>query len=121
MKQRRVTENYLKTIYELSQKGVVRNQHLVYALSVSRATVSVSVKILAEEGFVYLVDGKYIYLTQKGLQIAKEMNERYQVLCKLLISLGVKPEIASRDACELEHCMGAESFSALKTLVQCEI
>ena len=49
------------------------------------------------------------------------MNERYQVLCKLLISLGVKPEIASRDACELEHCMGAESFSALKTLVQCEI
>lgn len=99
MKQRRVTENYLKTIYELSQKGVVRNQHLVHALSVSRATVSVSVKILAEEGFVYLVDGKYIYLTQKGLQIAKEMNERYQVLCKLLISLGVKPEIASRDAC----------------------
>lgn len=84
MKQRRVTENYLKTIYELSQKGVVRNQHLVHALSVSRATVSVSVKILAEEGFVYLVDGKYIYLTQKGLQIAKEMNERYQVLCKLL-------------------------------------
>lgn len=119
--QKRVTENYLKTIYDLSRKGKVRNQDIVNALSVSRATVSVSVRILAEEGFIYIVDGKYIYLTQKGLKIAKEMNERYEVLCKLLISLGVEPEIASIDACEMEHCIGKESYTALKNLTHCEV
>lgn len=121
MKQKRMTENYLKTIYMLSRKGNVRNQDIVNALSVSRATVSVSVKILTEEGFVYVVEGKYIYLTQKGLQIAKETIERYQVLCKLLISLGVEPEIASRDACEMEHYIGTESYTALKNLTHCEV
>lgn len=35
----------------------------------------------------------------------------------LLIKLGVDEDTAERDACEMEHAVSAESFSALKQFI----
>lgn len=63
-------------------------------------------------------DRKEIHLTRKGLKIAKEMMEKHNVLFNLLVSLGVDENIASRDACKMEHAISAESFLALKSLTR---
>lgn len=82
-------ENYVKAIYSLSRWGEVRPYQLADYLSVSRPTVSTTVRSLVEEGFVCVDDRKEIHLTRKGLKIAKEMMEKHNVLFNLLVSLGV--------------------------------
>ena len=101
-------ENYVKAIYSLSRWGEVRPYQLADYLSVSRPTVSTTVRSLVEEGFVCVDDRKEIHLTRKGLKIAKEM----------MVSLGVDENIASSDACKMEHAISAESFLALKSLTR---
>ena len=98
MKTKQMTEDYMKTIYILSREGDVRCFQLADSLSVSRPTVSISLKTLAEDGLVYF-EKKAVHLTAEGLKIAKAVEERYQVLYRFLINLGVSAETASRDAC----------------------
>lgn len=119
MKWKQSTEDYLKTIYAMSRKGEVRCCRLAESLSLSRATVSVSVKALVEEGLIDLDEKKTVSLTPKGLALAKAVTEKHAVLSSLLISLGVAPEIAQQDACRMEHAIGEESFQALKSLIPC--
>ena len=118
MKSKRTTEDYVKTIYTLSRNGEVRRCQLAECLSVSRPTVSISIKALSEAGLVYTDDTNGIHLTESGLNIAKTVEEWHRVLCDLLVRLGVDETIASRDACRMEHVLGEESFLALKSLTQ---
>lgn len=109
MKTKQMTEDYMKTIYILSKEGNVRCFQLADRLAVSRPTVSISLKTLAEDGLVYF-EKKAVHLTAEGLKIAKAVEERYQVLYRFLRNLGVSAEIASRDACKMEHVLSDESF-----------
>lgn len=118
MKSKRTTEDYLKTIYVLSRRGEVRSCQLAEHLSVSRPTVSVTIQSLTQEGLVYMDKRKRVCLTDQGLEIAKAVAVKYQVLCELLINLGVDEETALEDACKMEHAVGDMSFQALKTLVE---
>ena len=115
---KRTTEDYVKTVFILSRKGDVRCHQLATCLSVSRPTVSVTVKALCEAGLLYMDDKRALHLTGKGLELAQIVEERHQVLCDLLVGLGVDADIASNDACRLEHAISDESFRALKSLTQ---
>ncbi len=85
-------------------------------LGVSRPTVSVALKALAEEGYVF-VDGTYeVHLTEKGKRIAEDTYERHSTFCRLLTGLGVDEKTAAADACEMEHAVSPESYKALKAL-----
>lgn len=50
MKQKKSVEDYLKVIYVLSQKKEVHGADIAGKLGVSKPTVSVALKALAEEG-----------------------------------------------------------------------
>ena len=118
MKSKRATEDYVRTIYQLSQKGKVRCCQIAKCLSVSRPTALMSIRILSEEGLVYQDDLKNIYLTEKGIKLAQKVEAKHRVLYELLVMVGVDEEIASRDACKMEHGLGEESFLALQSLVR---
>lgn len=111
-------ENYVKAIYILSRWGEVRPYQLADYLSVSRPTVSITIRSLVEKGFVRVDDRKEIHLTRKGLKLAKDIEEKHKVLYDLLVSLGVDERVASRDACKMEHQISEESFLALKSLTK---
>lgn len=117
LKQKKSVEDYLKTIYILSRKQDVHGADIARAIGVSRPTVCVSLKELAEEGYIFMNDAHEIHLTPKGLQIAKETYERHDTFRRLLTGLGVNEKTAASDACEMEHAVSAESYQALKTLV----
>lgn len=117
MKQKKSVEDYLKTIYILSLKKDVHGADIAKAIGVSRPTVCVSLKALAEEGYILMDDAREVHLTEEGMRIAKEIYERHNTLRRLLTGLGVDEKTATSDACEMEHAVSAESYQALKTLV----
>ncbi len=66
MKQQRTTENYLKTIYLLSKRNEVRGTDIAEYLGVSRPTVSVSLKSLEREGYLYLDSFHEVHLMPRA-------------------------------------------------------
>ena len=56
----------------------------------------------------------HIALTESRRKIAETIYERHTVLSQMLIDLGVDPEIATQDACRMDHVISPESFNAIK-------
>ena len=87
-------ENYLETIYILSQQ-----QNEVHAIDV---------------GLVNVDEDNHIHLTEEGKRIATHIYERHTILSQLFMSLGVSKETALHDACKIEHDLSDETFEAIK-------
>ena len=116
---RRTTEDYLKTIYVLSQKsGSARGVSIAEDLGVSRPTVSIIVRRLEAEGYITKNSDHEIFLTECGKEIAKSTLERHTTFEQLLTGLGVDKKIAASDACRMEHAVSPESYEALKQLTE---
>ena len=108
-------ENYLETILVLSQTlPVVRSVDVANELGFKKSSVSVAMKNLREKNHITVTDAGFIYLTESGKQIAEMIHERHQILSSWLMSIGVPEEIASEDACKLEHVLSKESYEAIK-------
>lgn len=115
MKTNESSENYLETILILSkQLPVVRSIDIATELGFKKSSVSVAMKHLREKEHITVSESGYITLTAAGREIADMIYERHNVISSMLESLGVSPEVASEDACRMEHVISAESFSAIK-------
>ena len=109
-------EMYLEAIYVLSKKlGNVRAIDISQHLGYSKPSVSRAVGILKSGGYITVDESSHIHLTEEGTAVANKIYERHDVLSKMLISLGVPEEIATEDACRLEHAISDESFAAIKS------
>ena len=53
-----------------------------------------------------------------SIQLASSVYEKHKFISEWLISLGVSPDTASADACEMEHNISDESFKAMKKFIQ---
>ena len=111
-------EDYLEQIYMQSLKrGVVRSIDIANALGYSKPSVSVAMKQLEENGYIYRDADRFLYLTDKGREIALRMYERHQTLAACLMKMGVSEENAYRDACKIEHDLSDESFDRIREYV----
>ena len=112
-------ENYLETILVLSKSlSTVRSIDVVHALGFKKSSVSVAMKNLREAGHIVMDDNGHIHLTESGHAIAEMVFERHELLTTWLTHLGVPEDIASEDACKLEHVLSKESFTAIKMHAQ---
>ena len=112
-------ENYLETIYVLSKElPVVRSVDIANELGFKKSSVSVAMKNLREKEHITVTDAGFIYLTDSGKRIAEMIHERHELLTAWLTNLGVPEDIASDDACKLEHVLSKESFDAIKKHAQ---
>lgn len=116
LKQKKSLEDYLKTIYILSKEKEVHGADIANKLNFSRPTVSIALKELAAEGYIFVDDEHEIHLTERGRKIAEETYERHNTFCRLLTNLGVDEKTAAKDACQMEHAVSPESYKALKAL-----
>ena len=118
MKIQESAENYLETILILRQRiGAVRSIDIVNELEFSKPSVSVAMKNLKNRGYIVISDEGYIHLTGDGLALASATYERHTLISQWLIELGVDPEIATADACRIEHDISPESFQAIKNYI----
>ncbi|MSS64870.1 metal-dependent transcriptional regulator [Velocimicrobium porci] len=108
-------ENYLETILILSKaRPVVRSVDIAEELGFKKSSVSVAMKNLREKNHITVTKEGYIYLTESGREIAEMIYERHELLTSWLVQLGVDKNIASEDACRIEHVISKESFEAIK-------
>ena len=112
-------EDYLETILILhNRNGGVRSIDIASELDYSKPSVSVAMKNLRERECITVDKNGFISLTEKGREIAERVYERHLLFTSWLTSMGVPEDIATEDACRIEHCLSNESFEAIKRHVQ---
>ena len=117
MKIQESAENYLETILMLkNSKGSVRSVDIANELEFSKPSVSIAIKNLRENGYIEVDSNGYITLLPSGKEIAEKMYERHTTLSNWLVDIGVPKEIATDDACRIEHIISTETFEAIKKI-----
>lgn len=108
-------EMYLETIYILTEESPhVRSIDVCEHMGFSKPSVSRAVGLLKSGGYISVDKDGYISLTEVGREVAVKMYDRHRLLTDFLVSLGVDREVATNDACKIEHHISDESFEALK-------
>ncbi|HHU05850.1 MAG TPA: metal-dependent transcriptional regulator [Clostridiales bacterium] len=119
MKIQESAENYLETILILQQKNAnVRSIDIANELQFSKASISVAMKRLRENGYIEMDELGLITLTDKGYKIAKNMYDRHKVITGWLVSIGVDEKTAAEDACRIEHVISQETFDRIKSFAE---
>ena len=114
----RAMEDYLKTILILQNRnGSVRSLDVAEKLQVTKPSVSRAMKLLREGGFLTMDEEKRIFLTDTGRAAAEQIYEKHCILKQLLVSFGVCPETAEKDACGMEHIVSKETLERMKSFV----
>ena len=115
MKIQESAEDYLEAILILAQeKGTVRSIDVAHHLGYTKPSVSRAMSLLRENGYVVMESDGSLELTEAGRAIAGPIYERHCMLTDWLVSLGVSPETAARDACHMEHSISDETFAKMK-------
>ena len=108
-------EDYLESILVLcKQHGFARSVDIAARLGVSKPSVSFAMKKLRENSYILMGDDNRITLTEAGEAIAQRVFERHDLLCNMLIRLGVSEETARADACKIEHDLSDETFDVIR-------
>ena len=111
-------EMYLETILVLSQeKSSVRSIDVCEYMGYSKPSVSRAVGILKSGGYITVDHDGYITLTDEGRYVAERTYERHKVLTAFFRAIGVPDDVASEDACKIEHDISDETFEALKDFI----
>ena len=111
-------ENYLETIALLKrEKKYARVGDIAKALNVKSSSVNVAINFLAENGLVIHEKYGYVDLTEEGERIANEVQRKHDILYKFLNGLlFIDNDIASDEACKIEHCVDLETVHRLERL-----
>ena len=108
-------EMYLESILVLSESNPnLRSIDICEYMGFSKPSVSRAIGLLKQGGYVSMDKDGYLSLTDSGLAVARKIYDRHRLLTDFLVSLGVDREIASADACKIEHHISDASFEAIK-------
>ena len=119
MKTSESVEMYLETILCLTQEmPQVRAIDVARRTGYTKPSVSRALGILRQEGYLLTDEDGFLSLTEAGLEIAEKMYERHTLISTWLKRLGVPEEIATEDACRIEHVISTESFEAIKAHIE---
>ena len=98
------SEDYLESILMLKErKGFVRSIDIANELDYTKASVSIAMKKLRENGYIEVDAEGFITLTPAGHKIAARIYGRHKLLTEFFVRLGVSQETAAADACKVEH------------------
>ena len=100
-------EQYLETILELEEAGIVpMRARIVERLGVSAPAVSETVKRLEREGYVSLDSDRVLHLSEAGRAYATSMLRKHRLAEVLLVDvLKVPWPQVHEEACRLEHAI----------------
>lgn len=113
-------ENYLETILILhSKKDYVRSIDIANELNYTKPSISRAMSILKDNGYITVEQNGNIVLTDTGHAKAAAIYERHQLISKFFQkTLGISEELATQDACRIEHIISQETFDEIKKFVE---
>lgn len=113
------SEDYLEAILMIrEEKGNVHSIDIANLKGFSKASVSIAMKKLRENGYIAMDKNGLITLLPPGKRIAEDTYKRHRTLTSLFKKIGVDPETAENDACRVEHDISELTFSRLVELEQ---
>ena len=101
------TEMYLRTIYELSEEGIVPlRARIAERLGHSGPTVSQTVARMERDGLVVVSGDRHLELTELGLLKATRVMRKHRLAERLLTDvIGLEWSYVHEEACRWEHVM----------------
>lgn len=106
-----VVEQYLKTIYKLSEGGsAARTNDIADALGVAPASVTEMLHKLADKGYLKHEPYKGVVLKAKGRKIAFKVIRKHRLLERFLTDfVGIRGKSTHEQACKMEHALTDEA------------
>jgi len=103
-------QDYLEAILHIvSEKGGVRAKDIASYLNVKAGSVTTALKALAKDAYVNYEPYEVITLTEKGLQEAKSIVRKHEILKDFFVEvLGTDAKLADSAACKMEHVIPDE-------------
>ena len=110
-------EDYLERIHELIQeKGYARVVDIASSLKVKQASVTSMVQKLGELGYLNYEKYRGLILTDRGREIACNIQQRHATLARFFSLFGLDPEIQRQDIEGIEHHLSPATFEFLADL-----
>jgi Mn-dependent DtxR family transcriptional regulator len=112
-------EDYLEVIYELVQyKGYATTIDISEYLNVSSPSVTYMIQRLNESGHLNYEKYRGIRLTDKGILVAMNIQERHGLLAEFLRIIGVDEDTANKDAEGIEHHLQPKTLEKLEQFIE---
>ena len=112
-------EDYLEAIYNLaSQEKGASVRAVASRLGVKMPSVVKAVHDLKHLGLVTQKPYGPIVLTEDGISMAREVQNRHVLLRSFLEKLGVSIANADHDACMMEHILSAETLDRIRVFME---
>ena len=74
-------------------------------------------KKLRENGYISMEPDGRITLNESGLAIANRIYDRHKTITRFFMLLGVSEDVATEDACKVEHDISDETFEKIRQFV----
>ncbi len=114
-----LAEDYVELIAELIHaNGEARPVDIATKMGVTAPTVAKSLDRLAREGLITRARYRSVFLTEEGQALARECHRRHDIVLRFLISLGLDPETAERDAEGIEHHVSARTLAVFAAFAE---
>lgn len=117
---KRGREDYLRTIYELSENEDtgVKSVDIASSLKISKASVSEMLRKLSSKKLVKMQPYSKIFLTSKGKKQAENIFDKNYTISRFLKKFLEHDEfLAEKEAHQLEHVFSEESLEKLNKIM----
>lgn len=112
-------EDYLERIHELiEKKGYARVVDIASTLKVKQASVTSMVQKLAEAGYLEYEKYRGLVLTDKGRNVAQNIQSRHATLSRFFSLFGLDAETQRQDIEGIEHHLSPATVEVLADLAQ---
>ena len=112
-------EDYVEMIAELiAETGEARTVDLAARFGVTSPTVNAIIQRLQRENLVETRPYRSIFLTEAGETMARQAQERHQVVRDFLVTIGVPAPIAEEDAEGVEHHVSPETLAVFARIIK---
>lgn len=113
-------EDYLETIALVKQQnGIARVRDVGKLMNVRNSSVTSALATLSKLGLAEHERYGRIDLTAEGEEAAAAVLNRHTVLFNFLTDiLNIPPKTAEEDACNIEHCVSAETLAKLSKFLE---
>jgi Mn-dependent DtxR family transcriptional regulator len=111
-------EDYLLAVYTIRRdEDLVRQIEIAAHMGLSKVSVTRAVKILAQEGFLQIVQEKNVkevHLTEAGRALGEKLYRRRRVVTAFLRAFGLSEADAAAEAHRWEHGVSDETTDAME-------
>ncbi|MFH1571389.1 MAG: metal-dependent transcriptional regulator [Gemmatimonadota bacterium] len=103
--------HHLMAVHGLRERhGYARVSDVAQALQITKGSVSATMKQLKERGYVGEDHNRFLELTERGMQVVREVESTRQVVQRFLCqALGMDADDGEIDACKVEHLVSSQT------------